>query len=157
MAQRRALVTGSTGYIGGRLVPRLIEAGFAVRVLVRFPEKLHDVPWADEVEIIQGDLADVPALEAACTGVDVFYYLVHSMGQRGDFEARELESARAVGGAALRAGVQRIVYLGGLHPESKQLSSAPAPRSATSCSIPGFRRRRCRPASSSGPARRASR
>ena len=122
MAQRRALVTGSTGYIGGRLVRRLIEAGFAVRVLVRFPEKLHDVPWADEVEIVQGDLADVPALEAACTGVDVFYYLVHSMGQRGDFEAREVESARAVGGAALRAGVQRIVYLGGLHPESKQLS-----------------------------------
>ena len=53
-----ALVTGATGYIGGRLVPRLLDAGYAVRVLVRTPEKLRDVPWAGQVEIVQGDLGD---------------------------------------------------------------------------------------------------
>jgi uncharacterized protein YbjT (DUF2867 family) len=122
MAQRRALVTGSTGYIGGRLVPRLLEAGFAVRVLARNPEKLRDVPWAAEVEVVVGDLADRSALDAACAGVEVLYYLVHSMGQRGDFENRELEGARTVAAAAREAGVRRIVYLGGLHPQAGRLS-----------------------------------
>jgi uncharacterized protein YbjT (DUF2867 family) len=119
---RRALVTGATGYIGGRLVPRLLEAGFTVRVLVRSPEKLRDVPWAERVEIVQGDLGDPASLERACADVDVFYYLVHSMGGRKDFEQTERESATNVAAAVKAAGVSRVVYLGGLHPSEGELS-----------------------------------
>ena len=118
----RVLVTGATGYIGGRLVPRLLDAGFEVRVLVRHPEKLRNVPWALRVDIREGDLADRESLESACEGIDVFYYLVHSMGQRGDFEANELQCAHNVAEAARAAGVKRIVYLGGLHPDAGDLS-----------------------------------
>ncbi|QJU53750.1 SDR family oxidoreductase [Herbiconiux sp. KACC 21604] len=119
---RKALVTGATGYIGGRLVPRLLDAGFQVRVLVRNPDKLRDVPWADRVEVAQGDLGDPESLRAATEGVDVLYYLVHSMGGKGDFEQIERESAQNVADAAAAAGVKRIVYLGGLHPQQGELS-----------------------------------
>ncbi|MFB2584086.1 SDR family oxidoreductase [Herbiconiux liukaitaii] len=116
---RLALVTGATGYIGGRLVPRLLEAGFRVRVLVRSPLKLDEVPWAGDVEVVEGDLGDPASLAEACAGVDVFYYLVHSMGgAKHDFETVERESAENVAQAVAAAGVERIVYLGGLHPES---------------------------------------
>jgi len=118
----RVLVTGATGYIGGRLVPRLLDAGFDVRVLVRHPEKLRNVPWALRVDIHEGDLADRASLDAACQDVDVFYYLVHSMGQKGDFEATELQCAHNVAQATRAAGVKRIVYLGGLHPDAGDLS-----------------------------------
>ncbi|MGO4689372.1 SDR family oxidoreductase [Glaciibacter sp. 2TAF33] len=116
------LVTGATGYIGGRLVPRLLEAGYRVRVMVRTPERLRDVPWAGDVEILQGDLTDPAAVRTACDGVDVLYYLVHSMGAGGDFEATERASAHAVADGAAAAGVSRIVYLGGLHPAEGKLS-----------------------------------
>jgi uncharacterized protein YbjT (DUF2867 family) len=119
---RRALVTGATGYIGGRLVPRLLHAGFTVRVLVRTPETLRDVPWAGEVEIVKGDLGDPATLRDAAVDVDVFYYLVHSMGSAKDFEQAEKESARNVAQAVANAGVKRVVYLGGLHPTSGELS-----------------------------------
>jgi uncharacterized protein YbjT (DUF2867 family) len=122
MKKRLALVTGATGYIGGRLVPRLIDAGFSVRVLVRNAEKLRDVPWAAKVEIFEGDLANPTAVVLASTGVDVVYYLVHSMGQKGDFEETELDCARNIAQAAASAGVSRIIYLGGLHPEGEELS-----------------------------------
>ncbi|EMY32648.1 nucleoside-diphosphate sugar epimerase [Arthrobacter crystallopoietes BAB-32] len=121
MAQR-VLVTGATGYIGGRLVPRLLEAGYAVRVLVRSPSKIEEVPWHDEVEIATGDLGDPEAAARACAGVDTFFYLVHSMGSGAGFEQQELQMARTVAEAAARAGVSRIVYLGGLHPEDVELS-----------------------------------
>lgn len=123
MTSRRVLVTGATGYIGGRLVPKLREAGYEVRVLVRTPLKLRDVPWADGVEIVQGDLADRDSLDSACQGIDVLYYLVHSMGATGDFEEAEQLSAENVATAAANAGVSRIVYLGGLHPETDRLSA----------------------------------
>lgn len=116
------LVTGATGYIGGRLVPRMLEAGYRVRVLVRTPERLQDVPWSGDVEIVRGDLTDAAAVRAACEGVDVLYYLVHSMGAGGDFETTEQASARAVAEGAAAAGVSRIVYLGGLHPAEGELS-----------------------------------
>lgn len=122
MAARLALVTGATGYIGGRLVPRLLEAGFHVRVLVRNAEKLKDVPWRDQVDIVEGDLLDLDQVKKACRRVDVFYYLVHAMGQQGDFEAKELQGAHNVAQAAAEAKVKRIVYLGGLHPQSGELS-----------------------------------
>ncbi|WP_309614945.1 SDR family oxidoreductase [Salinibacterium sp.] len=112
----RILVTGSTGYIGGRLAPRLAEAGHHVRVLVRDPLKLRDAPWADDVDVMTGDLADAAAVARAVEGIDVVYYLVHAMGARGDFENMELTVAHNVADAAAAAGVKRIVYLGGLHP-----------------------------------------
>ncbi|WP_378146751.1 SDR family oxidoreductase [Cnuibacter sp. UC19_7] len=122
MTTRRALVTGASGYVGGRLVPRLLQAGFTVRVLVRDPQKLRDVPWAGDVEVAVGDLADREALADAVADVDVLYYLVHSMGSGGDFEEAEEKAAQGVAEAAEKAGVGRIVYLGGLHPEGEDLS-----------------------------------
>lgn len=118
----RVLVTGATGYIGGRLVPRLIGAGHDVRVLVRQPERLRDVPWAASVDVVAGDLAERAAVDRAMEGIEVAYYLVHSMGGRGDFESVELEIARNVADSAAEHGVRRIVYLGGLHPEGMRLS-----------------------------------
>ena len=122
MTSRRALVTGATGYIGGRLVPRLLDAGFEVRVLVRTAEKLRNVPWVTRVEIVEGDLRDAALVSSACADVDVVYYLVHSMGQHGDFESTEIDCARNVADAARTQSVDRIVYLGGLHPENVPLS-----------------------------------
>jgi len=116
------LVTGATGYIGGRLVPRLLEAGHEVRVLVRRADRLRDVPWAASVDVIEGDLADRAAVDRAMDDVEVVYYLVHSMGGKGDFESTELTIARNVAASAHEHDVGRIVYLGGLHPASDELS-----------------------------------
>jgi uncharacterized protein YbjT (DUF2867 family) len=121
----QAVVLGSTGYIGGRLVPRLLDAGYRVRVLVRNTNKLADVPWASQVEVLTGDLEDVESLRTAFAAADVIYYLVHSMGPSGgrqSFEQTERLCADNVARAAAEAGAGRIIYLGGLHPEGTQLS-----------------------------------
>ena len=115
-------MTGATGYIGGRLVPRLVGRGHPVRALARNPDKLADVPWWDRVEVAQGDLSDPDSLKKAFDGIDVVYYLVHSMGTSKDFVGAEAESARNVVEAAQSAGVKRLVYLGGLHPSGVKLS-----------------------------------
>src|SRR3954447_14283315 len=86
---RTVLLTGATGYIGGRLVPRLLDAGHRVKVLVRAPEKIAGVPWFDDVEVVKSSLDDPAALENALQGVDVLYYLVHSMAAGSGFEAKE--------------------------------------------------------------------
>ena len=122
MTSPRVLVTGATGYVGGRLVPKLLEAGFDVRVLVRNPHKLVDVPWRSDVEVVEGDLSNTDAIAAACADIDTVYYLVHSMGAGGRFEDLESQSAHAVADAAAHAGVSRIIYLGGLHPVDGELS-----------------------------------
>ena len=122
MAPRRALVTGATGYIGGRLVPRLLEAGLSVRVLVRNADKLKDVPWRSQVDIVEGDLLDPAVVDQACVDIEVLYYLVHAMGQKGDFEEKELQGARNVAVSAKKHKLSRIVYLGGLHPATGELS-----------------------------------
>ncbi len=121
--QLRCLVTGATGYIGGRLVPALLDHGFAVRALARTPEKLAGVPWRDRVEVTRGDLGDEASLDAAVADADVVYYLVHSMGLAKDFAAEERRAAQNLVSAARRAGVRRIVYLSGLHPEDAALST----------------------------------
>lgn len=120
------LVTGATGYIGGRLVPRLLDAGHTVRVFVRNPRKLQDVPWHDDVEVAEGDLQDAEAVRAAVDGVEAVYYLAHAMGADGDFERAERQAAETMAHVAKQAGVRRFVYLGGLHPDgelSKHLRS----------------------------------
>jgi len=120
--QIRCLVTGATGYIGGRLVPRLLDAGHQVRAMARKPEKLSGEPWRKDVEVVRGDLTKPESLTEAFEGTDVVYYLVHSMGTSKNFVAEEARSARNVAEAARRAGVRRVVYLSGLHPEGTQLS-----------------------------------
>ncbi len=119
---RTALVTGSTGYIGGRLVPELLDAGFAVRCLVRTPSKLRDQPWVGDVEVAEGDVGDVAAVRAAAEGTDVAYYLVHSLGTGKRFERRDRDMARAFARGARAAGARRLVYLGGLYPDVDDLS-----------------------------------
>ncbi|TDO40501.1 SDR family oxidoreductase [Paractinoplanes brasiliensis] len=111
----RCLVTGATGYIGGRLGPRLLESGHEVRCLTRSAARLRDVPWADSVEVAEGDLNRPETLPAALDGVDVAYFLVHSLG-RADFERLDREAAENFATAAKAAGVSRIVYLGGPEP-----------------------------------------
>ena len=86
--QVRCLVTGATGYIGSRLVPKLLGEGHRVRALARNPSKLADVPWRERAEVVRGDLGDVDSLEVAFDGVDVVYYLVHSMGTSKDSPSR---------------------------------------------------------------------
>ncbi|TRW85614.1 NAD-dependent epimerase/dehydratase family protein [Mycolicibacterium sp. 018/SC-01/001] len=120
--QIKCLVTGATGYIGGQLVPELLGRGHAVRAMARKPAKLDSAPWRDQVEVTEGDLTKPDSLAAAFDGMDVVYYLVHSMGTSKDFVAEEARSARNVAAAAEKAGVRRIVYLSGLHPEGADLS-----------------------------------
>lgn len=120
--QVRCLVTGATGYIGARLVPRLLDEGHRVRALARNPAKLADVPWREQAEVARGDLGDVDSLIAAFDGIDVVYYLVHSMGTSKHFADEEARAVRNVVTAARRTGVRRVVYLSGLHPEGGRLS-----------------------------------
>jgi uncharacterized protein YbjT (DUF2867 family) len=115
-ARPLALVTGATGYIGGRLVPELLAAGYRVRCLARSPGRLRDHPWAGEAEVVRGDVTDSASVAEAMRGVDVAYYLVHAIGTGGDFEETDRRAARVFGERARTAGVRRVVYLGGLTP-----------------------------------------
>lgn len=110
------LLTGATGYVGGRLVPCLLQAGHTVRCLVRDAQRLQGRPWASEVEIVQGDALDEPSLAQALEEVDVAYYL-HGT-QRGKVDVqRELRTAHTFLRAAEAAQIKRIIYLGELvHP-----------------------------------------
>jgi uncharacterized protein YbjT (DUF2867 family) len=116
------LVTGATGYIGGRLVARLLQLGYPVRCLVRDPDRLQGRPWQDEVEIVAGDVLQPDTLPPAMDGVHVAYYLIHSMGSGKDFHERDLRAAANFAAAASAAGVARIIYLGGLGESSADLS-----------------------------------
>src|SRR5512137_528233 len=119
---RTVLVSGGTGYIGGRLVPRLLEAGFRVRCLARDPARLQGRPWLGQVEAVAGDCLRPGTLPDAMAGVDAAFYLVHSMAGGSDFEQRDVLAARHFAHAAKTAGVQRIVYLGGLGDPDTALS-----------------------------------
>ena len=120
---RRILVTGATGYVGGRLVPRLLAAGCEVRCLARDPERLAGRPWRDRVEVVAGDALAPATLAPALAGIDVAYYLIHSLGTGEEFARRDREAAAAFGAAARNAGVGRILYLGGLGDPATALSS----------------------------------
>jgi uncharacterized protein YbjT (DUF2867 family) len=108
------LVTGATGYIGGRLIVELLKHGYRVRILARNASRLKYHPWIDQVEISEGDAHNPAVLEEAMIGVDVAYYLLHALMSKDDFEQEEREMAEGFGAAAKLAGVKRIVYLGGI-------------------------------------------
>lgn len=114
---RRVLVSGATGYVGGRLVPALLEAGYTVRCVVREPRKLTERPWRNEarVEVVQADLQDTAAMSRHMQGCDAAYYLVHSMIAQGKaYRSHDRELAASFAAAAAEAGLPRIIYLGGL-------------------------------------------
>lgn len=117
------LVTGSSGYIGGRLVPELLDAGHRVRCLVRTPAKLRDQPWVAQVDPVRGDVTDADSVREALRGIDVAYYLVHALGTGADFEETDRRAARIFAEQAHAAGVRRIVYLGGLTPRGVPVRS----------------------------------
>jgi uncharacterized protein YbjT (DUF2867 family) len=121
----RVLVTGATGYVGGRLVPELLDRGHEVSVLTRGPERVRDRPWGSRVEVHEGDLLEPASLEGVFDDVDAAYYLVHSMHAGEGFAERDRQAARNVAEAA--AGIDHLVYLGGLLPdegtESEHLAS----------------------------------
>ncbi|MFB6310586.1 MAG: NAD(P)H-binding protein [Salinirussus sp.] len=113
------LVTGATGFIGGRLVPELVAAGHSVRVLVRQPGAYAP---PDGVAVYEGDLLEPGSFDAALDGVDAVYYLVHSMRAGPDYAARDRQAAANFATAADAAGVDRVIYLGGLGEEGDELS-----------------------------------
>ena len=125
------LVTGATGYIGGRLVPRLLEEGHRVRVFVRSRDRVLSRSWASRVEIAVGDAQDAETVAAALEGVDAAYYLIHSLSSGSAFHELDLRAARNFGQAARQSGVRRIIYLSGLGDPESQLS--PHLRSRQEC------------------------
>ncbi len=108
------LVTGASGYIASRLIPRLLEKGVRVRALARQPEWLATRAWAKDVEFVRGDVTDPLSLESALTGVNTAYYLIHSMAGGRGYTRIETEAARTFISTAERVGVEHIIYLGGL-------------------------------------------
>lgn len=124
---RTALITGASGYVGAQLVPALLDAGWVVRVLARTPDRLPTA-WRDRVDVREGDLGDDDALADALRGVDVAWYLVHSMDGKRGYVERDRELASGFARAARSAGVSRLVYLGGLHPRDRGLSQHLASR-----------------------------
>jgi uncharacterized protein YbjT (DUF2867 family) len=117
MGSVRVLVTGASGFVGSHLAEALVEAGHEVLAMTRHPDDYTGVGKA-----VYGDVSDPDSLSSALTGVDAAYYLVHSLAD-DDFEERDAEAARAFSRAAADAGVDRIVYLGGLGGEDEELSA----------------------------------
>lgn len=118
-------VTGASGYIGGRLVPRLLAAGYKVRVLARSPEKLNDRSWAShpDLKIFRGDILDIESLRQAISGCRAAYYLVHSMNPGvKDFARTDRIAAQNMVSAATEASIRQIIYLGGHGNNSVDLS-----------------------------------
>jgi uncharacterized protein YbjT (DUF2867 family) len=122
------LVTGVTGYLGSRLVPRLLDEGHTIRVLTRDQGKVASRPWRDRVEVVEGDASSADVLGRALEGVEVAYYFLHSMDGKPGFVERDRQLATTFGEVAQAAGVRRIVYMSGLHPDDSGLSEHLASR-----------------------------
>jgi len=125
------LVTGATGYIGGRLVRELLSHGYRVRVLARHVERLTSYPWYSQVEIVEGDANDETAIGNALKDVDVAYYLLHALMVAKDFVELERKWATTFGECAKAAGVKRIIYLGGMAETKVKLSAHLSSREET--------------------------
>ncbi len=113
---RTVLVTGATGYVGGRLIPRLLRDGHRVRAAVTDPARARDRWWRNEVDLVTMDVLDPLTVESAAVGADAVYYLIHGLGG-DDFAEVDRQSATTMAQAAAAARVERIVYLGGLVPD----------------------------------------
>jgi uncharacterized protein YbjT (DUF2867 family) len=118
----RILLTGATGYVGGQLAPRLLAAGYNIRAMVRRRRERRFQPWQEAVELVEADPLRPDSLPAALEGVRIAYYLIHSMTGGPAFRDRDIRAARHFGEAARTAGVQRILYLGGLGDDRADLS-----------------------------------
>lgn len=116
------LVSGATGYVGGRLVPRLLQRGYRIRCFVRDADRLRAQPWGDRVEVAVGDALEPSTLEPAMEGVDAAYYLIHSLGSGDDFAERDRRAATYFRNAAETHDVGRILYLGGIRPKGQRQS-----------------------------------
>jgi uncharacterized protein YbjT (DUF2867 family) len=114
MDEKLLLVTGVTGYIGGCLVPRLLENGYRVRMLVRDPRRLIGKPWLSQVELVVGDVLNCSSLDQVMQGVFAVYYLIHHMSSGPEYYLKEIESASKLAAAAATGAVEQIIYLGGL-------------------------------------------
>ena len=120
--KKSILVTGATGYIGGRLVPRLLEAGYTVRCMVRDESRLRGHSWTNKVDVTEGDALEPQQLLSAMQEVSTAYYLIHGM-QGGSIEPeRDIQAARNFAAMAKRAGVDHIIYLGELADQKGKLS-----------------------------------
>lgn len=133
--QQRILVTGATGYVGGRLIPLLLARGDCVRVLVRDLDRLEGRSWRDHVEVALGDVLEPHTLPDALDGVDAAYYLIHSMRSHAEFGQRDLRAARNFAEAAAARGVGRIIYLGGLGQSAAELSEHLRSRQETGAAL----------------------
>jgi uncharacterized protein YbjT (DUF2867 family) len=127
----KVLVTGATGYVGGRLIRELLGHDYQVRVLVRDPTRLSDYPWQKNVEIVVGDAADPEVLDRALSGIDLAYYLLHALMVSKDFELMERELAEVFAKVAKEKNVSRIVYLGGMISNDHELSPHMSARAET--------------------------
>jgi len=125
------LVTGATGYIGGRLIRELLSHNYRVRVLVRDAKRISDYPWQANVEVVEGDATDPAVIAKALNKVDLAYYLLHALMVSKDFEAKERELAEVFGKVAKENKVSRIVYLGGMISNDNQLSPHMSARAET--------------------------
>ena len=116
---KRILVTGATGYVGGRLVRSLLEKGYKVRVFVRDEKKVAQYSWANSVEIVIGNVTDFESTSKALAGIDVAFYLLHSINSSMKFDLVEKEMAATFGKAAAQEKIKQIVYLGGIANDQK--------------------------------------
>ena len=146
---QRILVTGATGYIGGRLIPALLDEGHEVRGMARVPSRLAGRMFASHPRFsaVAGDVLDAASLTSALAGVDAAYYLIHSLGAGADFGERDVRAARTFAGACATAGVGRIIYLSASAARATSCRSiSPAGRrQGTLCARAASRSRNCGP------------
>jgi uncharacterized protein YbjT (DUF2867 family) len=134
----RILVTGATGYIASRLIPRLLEAGYPVRVMVRDKSRIKSRPWYPRVEVFEGDVIQPASLPPALANIHSAFYLIHNMSRGKGYQQAELDGARNFARTANQAGVEHIIYLGGLADPNEKIASHLRSRIETGAALREF-------------------